>query len=219
MGLFGSSAPSHEKTKEKVNEISKNLRQESRKLDRQIYAIEREEHKTIAMVKQAAKKGDTDTCKVLAKGLVQSKRQKSRIYASKAQLNSVVMQMKNQVAQMKLAGSIKSSTEVMKAMSGLMKLPEMQKTMTEMSKEMMKMGIMEEMMEDTLDSVLDDVDEGVVDEEVEKVLFEITKGKLEGLPSVNTASLPAGATATADVESEDEEPLEEMTKRLDALRS
>lgn len=37
MGLFGSSAPSHEKTKEKVNEISKNLRQESRKLDRQIY--------------------------------------------------------------------------------------------------------------------------------------------------------------------------------------
>lgn len=65
-------------------------------------------------------------------------------------------------AQMKLAGSIKSSTEVMKAMSGLMKLPEMQKTMTEMSKEMMKMGIMEEMMEDTLDSVLDDVDEGAL---------------------------------------------------------
>ncbi len=162
MGLFGNSAPSHEKAKEKVNEISKNLRQEGRKLDRQIMAIEREEQKTIAMIKTAAKKNDTDTCKVLAKGLVQSKRQKNRIYASKAQLNSVVMQMKTQVAQMKLAGSIKSSTDVMKSMSGLMKIPEMQRTMQEMSKEMMKMGIIEEMMEDTLDSVLDDVDEGLL---------------------------------------------------------
>ena len=37
MGLFGSSGNSYEKSKEKVNEISKNLRQEGRQLDRQIY--------------------------------------------------------------------------------------------------------------------------------------------------------------------------------------
>lgn len=52
------------------------------------------------MIKAAAKKGDVDVCKVLAKGLVQSKKQKNRIYASKAQLNSVVMQMKNQVGKL-----------------------------------------------------------------------------------------------------------------------
>lgn len=218
MGLFGSGKPSYEKTKEKVDAIAKGLRAESRQLDRQIHAIEREEQKTIQLVKAAAKKNEMDSCKILAKGLVQSKKQKGRIYASKAQLNSVVMQMKNQVAQMKMAGSIQSSTEVMKTMSGLMRIPEMQKTMTEMSKEMMKMGIIEEMMEDTFDSVLDDVDEGVVDEEVEKVLFEVTKGKLEGLPSV-AASLPAGATATTTTELSDEEPLEDMTSRLEALRS
>ena len=144
---------------------------------------------------------------------------------------------------MKLAGSIESSTEVMKTMSGLMRIPEMQRTMTNMSKEMMKMGIIEEMMEDTFDSVLEDVDEGklqldflififkcilivfeifclgVVDEEVEKVLFEVTKGKLEGLPSVNTASLPAGATATVNTELDEDEPLEDMTRRLESLRS
>ena len=120
-------------------------------------------------------------------------------------------------AQMKLAGSIQSSTEVMKTMSGLMKIPEMQRTMTEMSKQMMKMGIIEEMMEDSIDSVLDDVDEGVIDAEVEKVLFEVTQGKLEGLPSVNTSSLPSGSQATAGYE--DEEPLEDMTSRLEALRS
>ncbi len=91
--------------------------------------------------------------------------------------------------------------------------------MTEMSKEMMKMGIIEEMVEDTMDSVLDDVDENVVDAEVEKVLFEITQGKLKDLPAVNNASLPSGSQAAAADYDEDEEPLEEMTKRLEALRS
>ena len=84
---------------------------------------------------------------------------------------------------------------------------------------MMKLGIMEEIMDDTLDSVLDDVDEGVVDEEVEKVLFEVTKGKLDSL-NVNMASLPTSSGANANVESDEEsEPLEDMTRRLDALRS
>jgi charged multivesicular body protein 3 len=123
---------------------------------------------------------------------------------------------------MKLAGSIKSSTDVMKSMSSLMKLPELQRTMTEMSKEMMKMGIIEEMVEDTMDSVLDnDIDENVVDAEVEKVLFEITQGKLKDLPAVNNASLPGSKLqdhAAADYE-DDDEPLEDMTKRLEALRS
>ena len=67
-----------------------------------LLAIEREEQKTKLMIKTAAKKGDVDVCKVLAKGLVQSKKQKNRIYASKAQLNSVVMQMKNQVGKLRV---------------------------------------------------------------------------------------------------------------------
>jgi hypothetical protein len=38
-----------------------------------------------------------EVCKIAAKSLVQSKKQKARIYASKAQINSVVMQMRNQL--------------------------------------------------------------------------------------------------------------------------
>jgi hypothetical protein len=37
-----------------------------------------------------------DVCKVLAKSLVQSKRAKTRIHTSKAQINSVVMEIQNQ---------------------------------------------------------------------------------------------------------------------------
>jgi K+/H+ antiporter YhaU regulatory subunit KhtT len=47
---------------------------ESHQLDRQIYAIEREEQKTVASLKQAAKKNDKDVCKILAKSIVQLRR-------------------------------------------------------------------------------------------------------------------------------------------------
>ena len=77
MGLFGSdSKNNHEKAKEKVNDLSKKLRQESRQLDRQIHAIEREEQKTILMIKDAAKKNQMDVCKIAAKSLVKAKKAK-----------------------------------------------------------------------------------------------------------------------------------------------
>ncbi|RNA26581.1 Charged multivesicular body 3 [Brachionus plicatilis] len=218
MGLFGSDVPPYEKAKEKVNQISSKLRSESRILDRQIRQIEREEQKTIIMIKNAAKKNQIDVCKIAAKSLVHSKKQKARIYASKAQMNSVIMQMKNQLGQMKIAGAMKSSTEVMKAMSNLMKLPEMQKTMQEMSKEMMKMGIIDELINETVDSVLDDDDiDRVADEEVDKIILEITQGKLKDAPDVQK-SLPVHE-AVADVSDDDLEEQDEISKRLDALRS
>jgi charged multivesicular body protein 3 len=133
------------------------------------------------------------------------------------------MQTKNSLAQMKIAGSMKSSTEVMKSMSTLIKIPEMQKTMQELSKEMMKAGIIDEMIQDSMDSVLDadDADlDSVADAEVEKIILEITQGKLSTLPSVNKTQ-PAGTSqdmASALVD-EDEEPEEDMSKRLEALRN
>ena len=48
------------------------------------------------------------------------------------------MQMKGQAAQVRVAGSLSKSADVMKAMQQLVKVPEIQKTMQEMSKEMMK---------------------------------------------------------------------------------
>jgi charged multivesicular body protein 3 len=74
MGLFGKDKNPTEKAKEKVDEMCKTLRHESHQLDRQIYAIEREEQKTVASLKQAAKKNDKDVCKILAKSIVQLRR-------------------------------------------------------------------------------------------------------------------------------------------------
>lgn len=78
--------------------------------------------------------------RMLAKEIVQSRKAVNRLYTAKANLSSVEMQIKGQMAQLRVAGSLQQSAEVMKAMQQLVKLPELQKTMMEMSKEMMKVN-------------------------------------------------------------------------------
>jgi len=219
MGLFGKSkAPD---PKESVKEWSKNIRKEDNKLSRQITAIKREEAKVSRSLKEAAKKGDKDVCLILAKEVVNSRKAINRIHTTKANLNSVQMQMKSQLAIIRVAGAMESSAEVMKSMQALIKIPEIQQTMQEMSREMMKAGIIEEMLDDTM-SGLDDSEEleDAAQEEVDKILFELTAGALGEAPDVMTETLPAGPSKVEEKEeSEPEEDLEEMQSRLQALRS
>lgn len=49
------------------------------------------------MIKEAAKKGDRDSCRMLAKEIVKADKQINKLYASKAHLNSVQMSMKHQL--------------------------------------------------------------------------------------------------------------------------
>ena len=51
------------------------------------------------------------------------------------------MQMKAQASQLRIAGCLSKSTDVMKSMQQLVKLPEIQQTMMEMSKEMTKVSV------------------------------------------------------------------------------
>jgi len=123
-------------------------------------------------------------------------------------------------ATLKVSGSLQKSTEVMAAMQKLVKLPEIAATMQEMSREMTKAGILEEMIEDTMES-LEDTDE--IEEEaqgeVDKVLWELTDGKLGEAPSVPIAAPSGAGPAAKETEEDEEEDLEEMKNRLEALRS
>merc|ERR1712168_98549 len=187
MGLFGAAKAD---PKKQVNEMSQLLRRETRAIERQIRDIERQQQKTTQMLKQNAKKGDKAACRILAKEIVNSKKAVSRMYQSKAQLNSVMMNMKTQLATIRLTGAVEKSTTVMASMSKLIKLPELQKTMTNMSREMEKMGIMDEMMEDAMGALDDDDIEDAVDAEVDKVLFELTAGQLGQMPDAQSGKLP-----------------------------
>eukprot|EP00112_Aurelia_sp_Birch-Aquarium-sp1_P005600 Seg164.14 transcript_id=Seg164.14/GoldUCD/mRNA.D3Y31 product="Charged multivesicular body protein 3" protein_id=Seg164.14/GoldUCD/D3Y31 len=216
MGLFGKTP--QKDPKEQVREMTSNVRKEGRKLDRQIRAIKMEEAKVQKSLKDAAKNGQKDVCTILAKEIIRSRRAVNKLYSSKAQLNSVELQMKNQLATLRVSGSLQKSTEVMQFMQSLVKVPEIAASMQELSREMMKAGIMEEMIEDTFESLEDDDMEEAAQEEVDKILFEITSGVLGTAAPVASNELPEepiGATASTD----NDEQISEMQARLEALRS
>lgn len=117
-----------------------------------------------------------------------------------------------------MAGALQKSTEVMQAMQTLVRVPEVASTMRDMSREMMRAGIIEEMLDETMD-VLEDSEEmeDQAQEEIDKVLWELTEGKLGEAPAP-----PVETTAPkvpVQVVESDEEELEEMQNRLSALRS
>lgn len=167
-GLFGKTP------EEQAKEWIRNLRHEQRQIDSQIVKIQREQNKVKVAMKQAAKKDD-GSVRILAVEMVRSKKAVSRMYAAKAQMNSVAMELQHQLARMKMVGAMEKSAEVMHAMNELIKVPEVNKNMCELSKEMTKAGIMEEMVNDTLDDTLDaDISDSELEEEVNKVVEEVT---------------------------------------------
>ncbi|XP_065155646.1 charged multivesicular body protein 3 [Atheta coriaria] len=217
MGLFGKSPERN--PKDMVNEWCHKIRKEGYQLDRQIRAIQREEEKVKKSLKEAAKKGDKDTCTILAKEIIRARKAIGKIHTSKAHLNSVQLQMKNQLATLRVAGALSKSTEVMQAMQRLVRIPEVAKTMQEMSKEMTRAGIIEEMLDETFEGMEDQEEmEEAAQAEVDKVLFELTEGRLGEAPEV-----PIGDTAAPvkeeEPEEENEQELEEMQSRLAALKS
>lgn len=224
MGLFGQSKKAD--PKELVREWQSKLRKESRQLDRQILAIQREEEKIKRSMKDAAKKGDKDVCRILAKEVIRSRKAISKIHSAKAQIKSVEYSMNQQLATLRLSGSLQKSAEVMKSMQDLVKVSDVAASMRELSKEMMKAGLIEEMVDDAFESMDDQEElEEEAQEEVDKVLWELTAGQIGKAPDAVRDSLPvpparekAAAAAALDSES-DEEDVSKMQERLEALRS
>jgi charged multivesicular body protein 3 len=160
---------------EQVRKWKSSLRKEERELDKTVRKIDQEEVKTKKFIKDAAKRGDSKSCKMLASEIIKARKQKEKLMISKAQLSSLGMQMQQQLSVAKVTGVLQKSTETMKVVNKLMRLPEINNTMRDMSVEMMKAGVIEEMMEDALGGDNESVEEEA-QEAVDQVLFELTDG-------------------------------------------
>lgn len=201
------------------------MRANVRKLDRDIAQLKQAEAKTKQFIIQADKRAKRNPAmakqaqneaRTFARELVRARKQSSRLHTSKAQLQSVQMQVNEAFSVRKIEGSIKASTGIMKDVNSLVRLPELTGTMRELSQELVKAGIIEEMVDDivTSEDLLEEDEEAEL--EVDKILGDILKDKL-----------PAGATPeeipSVPVEAEEEEDQEEMLAamrgRLEALKS
>merc|ERR1719321_1744043 len=97
--LFGGKKPSPD---EMVKKWRRQMRSEQRVIERDIKRLEREEEKVKMEVRAAAQRGDIDIAKMLAKELVNSKKGKERMYIAKTHLNSVSMQLQEQLSMMRV---------------------------------------------------------------------------------------------------------------------
>ena len=202
-----------------------------RKLDRDIAQVKRVEMQTKNLILQADRRAQRDPGRAkqaqkevrdFARELVRTRKTSARLITSKAQLNSVQMQVSEAFALRKIEGSIRASVGIMRDVNALVRLPELAGTMRELSVELMKAGIIEEMVGDSLpeDDILEDEE---AEGEVDKVLGEILKDRMEKtgkMPAVPVEQEPA-EPERADDETEEETAaaLDQMRNRLEALRS
>lgn len=208
------------------------IRANTRKLDRDMSQLKLLEQKTKQYILQSSKRGQKQPSqakqaaaetRTFARELVRIRKQSSRLATSKAQLQSVQMQVNEAFSVRKIEGSLKASTGIMKAVNSLVRLPELMGTMRELSQELVKAGIIEEMVGDSLpdDQLLEgEDDEAEAEAEVDKVLGEILEGKLA---KAKVADLPVEEEAVAPEPEEDLEDQEitlaQMRGRLEALKS
>ena len=73
---------------EQVREGERAIRKETRNVERDRRGLEREEKKLEMEIKKAAKAGNKQACTVLAKQLVQLRKQKTRTYTATSQVTS-----------------------------------------------------------------------------------------------------------------------------------
>ncbi|CAL1700713.1 unnamed protein product [Somion occarium] len=186
---------------ERIRAWQTKLRSEQRLLEREMRQLDMATNKARQTVKQLATKGDVKSARILAREVVRSNKQKDRLSVSKARLGSISHQLAQQLAMAKVTGSLQKSTEIMKLSNTLIRLPQISQTMREMSMEMTKAGILEEMMDDTLEMEEDEELEEEADAEVDKVLFDLTEGKLGQAGTVRT-ELPTSKERLEDEETE-----------------
>jgi len=198
-----------------------------RKLERDVGQLKQLESKTKGLIQQSAKRAERNPSqakqaaqetRIYARELIRVRKQSARLQTSRAQLQSVGMQVNEAFSVRKIEGSIKASVGIMKDVNTLVKLPELTGTMRELSQELMKAGIIEEMVGDTLDNQdLMEAEDEEADAEVDKVLGEVLKDRL---PTAAEPDIAPVQPAEAEEEDEDqEEMLAQMRGRLEALKS
>jgi charged multivesicular body protein 3 len=118
------------------------IRTNTRKLDRDLAQLRALESKTkqfiIAASRRAQKNPSQATqaakeTRIFARELIRVRKQHARLNTSKAQLESVRMQVNEAFSVRKIEGSLRASTGIMKDVNTLVRLPELSGTMRQLS--------------------------------------------------------------------------------------
>jgi len=199
MALFGFGKKTD---KELMKENERALRKVGRDLDREQHKLTSEEKKLEMEIRKAAKDGNNDVVKLLAKQLVQMRKAKTRTYAAKGKVQTVGTTAKVMQANSTMANAMATTTKTMGKMNDQMKPQQIMKTMQEFEKENQMMSMKEELIDDTLNSVLDESgdeeeQDAVVSQVLDEIGIEIT-GKLVNAPAPGRSELTSAKAKITD---------------------
>ncbi|KAK2810892.1 hypothetical protein FQN50_002483 [Emmonsiellopsis sp. PD_5] len=205
------------------------IRANARKLDRDITQLKALDAKTKQYIVAASRRAERNPSqaaqaaketRIFARELIRIRKQSSRLTTSKAQLESVKMQVNEAFAVRKIEGSLKTSTGIMKNVNHLIRLPELMGTMQQLSMELVKAGIIEELVDDMVpqDQMLEGEEEEA-DSEVDKVLQEVLQGKLAKVEGLKPEAKMEEEEPVEEEFEDQEQTLAQMRGRLEALKS
>ncbi|XP_064628558.1 charged multivesicular body protein 2b-like [Lineus longissimus] len=202
MPLFGKKPTVQEQLKQNDRE----MRKTDRDLARDRNQLEKQEKQLQMDIKSAAKRGDQATARVLAKQLVNLRKQKNKSYCVGSKIKSINAQSKMMASNMKMADAMGKTTKTMQQMNKVMDPEKTMKVLQDFEKESMKMEMSEDMMNDTFDDLFEESgDEAEQDAIVNQVLDEIgldISGRLADAPVARGRVGESSKTSDADADLE-----------------
>ncbi|KAJ0975768.1 hypothetical protein J5N97_017733 [Dioscorea zingiberensis] len=178
--------------KDALRESKREMSVATRGVEREIAALQLEEKKLVAEIKQTAKKGNEAATRILARQLVRLRQQITNLQGTRAQIRGVATHTQAMYASTSISTGMKGASKAMKAMNKQMEPAKQAKVIKEFQKQSSQMDMTIEMMSESIDETLDkDEAEEETEELTNQVLDEIGVGVASQL-----SSAPKGRIAT-----------------------
>ena len=136
------------------------LRKATRQIERERIKLESAEKKALEEVKAQAKKGKHEAAKIIAKEVVNVRKQVNQFYIMQTQLKCLEMKLSSMEASNQIAGVIGSATKTMKLTEEKLNTKEIMTILKEFAKQTSMIDMKGEMLNDAMDaaSPVDDTD-------------------------------------------------------------
>jgi division protein CdvB (Snf7/Vps24/ESCRT-III family) len=141
--LFGGKPPD---PKQQMREVDRGLKKSGRELEREIRKLQMQEKKTLAEIKKLASQGQQSAAKMMAKQVVQNRKQQEKLYKGRAQLNGVSNMAKSAQASQAMMKGMATATQAMTMANAQMNPAEMTRLAMQFERQATQMETAQELM-------------------------------------------------------------------------
>lgn len=195
--------------KEQERKDRRGLRTATRELATDYRQLERKEKELESQIKSLAKAGQPEACKILAKQLVQLRKQKTKNTGASTVISAVSSKNSQARSMQTMSKAMATTARTMADVNARMPVQQVAKDMREFGQQSAMMDMRGELIDETLDSMLD-IDENEEERVIDQVLDEIgieTKEKLAKIPRIPAGRAVAANKASAELSNNDLEKM------------